>query len=95
MKLLDDISVKTIGLLFPPELEFLGLYRAAIRVVYKTALDGLSFYLLIPLRGDPTDTFDVLKWILYHILFNILMLSCYIIYQSIIWLLVSLGLIIF
>ena len=50
LKLLDAISVKTIGLLFPPELEFLVLHKAAIRVVHKTALDGLSFYLLIPLR---------------------------------------------
>ena len=60
LKLLDDISVTTIGLLFPPKPEFLGLHRAAIRIVHKTALDGLSF-LLIPLRGDPTDTFDVLR----------------------------------
>ena len=60
LKLLDDISFKTIDLLFPPEPEFLGLHRTAIRVVHKTALDGLSFYLLIPLRGDPKDTFDVL-----------------------------------
>ena len=60
LKLLDDTSVTTIGLLFPPEPEFLGLHRAAIRVIHKTALDGLSFYLLIPLRGDPSGTFDVL-----------------------------------
>ena len=61
LKLLDDISVKTIGLLFPPKPEFLGLHRAAIQIVHKTALDGWSFYLLILLRGDPTDIFDVLR----------------------------------
>ena len=60
LKLLDDISVKTLGLLLPPKLEFLGLHRAAIRIVHKIALDELSFYLLIPLRDDPTNTFDVL-----------------------------------
>ena len=60
LKLLDDISVNTPGLLFPLKSDFLGLYRAAIRVVHKmTVLHGLRFYLLIPLRGNPTDTFDV------------------------------------
>ena len=53
LKLLDDISVKTISLLFPPKPEFLGLHRAAIRVVHKTALDGLRFYLLIPSEVIP------------------------------------------
>ena len=43
LRLLDDISVKTIGLLFPSKPELLGLPRAAI-----------------PLRGDLTNTFDVL-----------------------------------
>ena len=61
LKLLDDISVTTIGLLFLPKLKFLGLHRVAIRIVHKTALDGLSSYLLIPLRGDPSDIFDVLR----------------------------------
>ena len=57
---MDDIFVKTIGLWLSPRPDFLGLHRAAIRVVHKTALDGLNFYLLIPTRGNPTDTFDVL-----------------------------------
>ena len=59
LKLLDDISVKTIGLLFPPKPEFVGLRRAAIRIVHKTALVGLSFYLFITLRDDPTDFFAI------------------------------------
>ena len=42
LKLLDDISVKTLELFFPPKPEFLGLHRAAICIVHKTELDGLS-----------------------------------------------------
>ena len=45
LKLLDDIYVTTIGLFSPPKPEYLGLHRAAIRIVHRNALDGLSFYL--------------------------------------------------
>ena len=34
LKLLDDTSVKTFRLLFPPKPEFLGLHTAAIRFVH-------------------------------------------------------------
>ena len=62
LSLLEEISGKMTGLLFPPTAEFLGLHRAAIRVFYKkTALPGLNFYLLIPLRGNPTDTYNVFR----------------------------------
>ncbi|XP_045108474.1 uncharacterized protein LOC123503109 [Portunus trituberculatus] len=60
LQLLDEISVKH-ELLFPPKPEYLGLHRAAIRVIHKTALHDLSFYLLVPLRGIPADTFDVFR----------------------------------
>ena len=64
LTLLDELSVKTPGLLFPPKPEFLGLHRNSIRVIHKidkklTVLQGLCFYLLIPLRGYPSDTFNV------------------------------------
>ena len=80
LKLLNDISVKNIGLLFQPEPEFLGLHIAAIRIVHKTASDGLNLYLIIPLRDDPIDTFDALGMGSFHFLLHILMRSCYIIY---------------
>ena len=60
--LLRDISEKTSSLLFPPSPEFLGLHTTAIRVIFKrTALQGLNFYLLIPLKGNLVDTFDVFE----------------------------------
>ena len=64
LTLLDELSAKTPGLLFPPKPEFLGLHRNSIRVIHKmdkklTVLQGLCFYLLIPLRGNPSDTFNV------------------------------------
>lgn len=38
----------------------IGLQRAATRIVHKmTALLEQSFYLLIPIRGNPADTFNV------------------------------------
>ena len=62
LSLLKDVSAKTTGLLFPSTPEFLGLHKAAIRVMFKkTALTGLTFYLLIPLRGNPVDTYNVFR----------------------------------
>ena len=60
LQLLDEISARH-ELLFPPKVEFLGLHRTYIRVIHKTASRQLSFYLLIPLRGIPADTFDVFR----------------------------------
>lgn len=65
LTLLEVLSVKTLGLLLPPKPEFLGLHRASIRVIQKmnkklTVLQGLYFYLLIPLRVNPSDISDVL-----------------------------------
>ena len=66
LTILDNLSVKTPGLLFPAKPEFLGLHRNSIKVVTKmndelTTLQGLCFYLLIPLRGYPSDTFNVFE----------------------------------
>ena len=62
LTLLKDVSAKSTGLLFPSTPEFLGLHKAAIRVLFKqTALTGLTFYLLIPLRGNPVDTYNVFR----------------------------------
>ena len=60
LQLLDEISIKH-ELLFPPKAEYLELHRNAIRVIHKTALHDLSFYLLVPLRGIPADIFDVFR----------------------------------
>ena len=65
LQILDDLSVQTPGLLFPAKPEFLGIYRQIIRVISKntelTSLQGLCFYLLIPLQGYPSDTFNVFE----------------------------------
>ena len=44
LTLLDDILVKTLGLLFPPKLEFLGFHRAAIRDYCPTCTKLLFTY---------------------------------------------------
>ena len=64
LSILDELSANVPGLLFPPKPDFLGLHRNSIRVINKmnkklSVLKGLCFYLLIPLKGHPSDTFNV------------------------------------
>ena len=66
IELLKEISEETTGLLFPPSNEFLGLHRNVIRVAHvndkvesNAVISRLNFYLLVPLRGNPADTFEV------------------------------------
>ena len=63
LEILTEAAARPPGLLFPATTEYLGLHRDLIRVSSKTtAVSGTrNFYFTISLRGDPTDTFDVLR----------------------------------
>ena len=59
--LLNNISLKEPGLLFPARPEYLALYRDIIKVVPRGYKSAVCFYLLIPVLGDPSDVFDIFR----------------------------------
>ncbi|XP_050693841.1 uncharacterized protein LOC126984264 [Eriocheir sinensis] len=63
LRVLRNASLHYPGLLFPAAHEYLALYRDVSRVISKGALSlgTLHFYLQIPMKGDPSDVFDVFK----------------------------------
>ena len=63
LQIIKQAAVQPTGLLFPPIAEYLSLYRSLIRVTSRpTYVSGTrNFYLTIPLRGNPSDTFDVFR----------------------------------
>ncbi|XP_050721311.1 uncharacterized protein LOC127001149 [Eriocheir sinensis] len=62
-RVLSNASLHYPGLLFPAAHEYLALYRDVSRVISKGTLSSgtLHFYLQIPMKGDPSDVFDVFK----------------------------------
>ncbi|KAG0722437.1 hypothetical protein GWK47_044479 [Chionoecetes opilio] len=63
LDILKKASPRLPGLLFPAEPECLSLYQD-ISTVYtrRTAFKGsLCYYLVIPMKGDPSDLFDVFE----------------------------------
>lgn len=60
---LSEASLRTPGLLYPARSEFLSLYRDTIHVISRpTNIRNIFFfYLLVPLRGNPGDMFDVFR----------------------------------
>ena len=63
LKILYDASLMKPGLLFPARPEYLLLYWDTITVVPRFSISShdIVFYLLIPLRGEPDDVFQIYK----------------------------------
>ena len=63
LNILKEASLKLPGLLFPAEPEFLSVYRDISTVYTRQMATGgyLCFYLLIPMKGDPADVFDIFR----------------------------------
>lgn len=63
LEILRTAAVHPSGLLFPAVTEYLSLYRDLIRVTSRPTYvtNTRNFYLTIPLRGNPSDTFDVFR----------------------------------
>ena len=64
IQLLRNASTRLSGLIFPPQPQFLSMYRDISRIYTRTQrsdVNILVFYLLVPMRGDPQDIFDVFR----------------------------------